>query len=100
MNRVLIGYCKELNITGQHSPDSRMADDIGNGWPDWVFVGKRILYREVKGSNDLLSPAQRAVARRIMCAGGDWAVYRPGDLYPGGRARKELESISLKGILT
>jgi hypothetical protein len=85
---------KELGLTGVHIPDSRRIDQAGYGWPDWVIVGTRIIYREIKGSNDILSIAQRKVARAIMHAGGDWAVWGPQDFYPRGRVRRELESIA------
>lgn len=94
MNRIIREMLDELGLIGWHHPDSRMAEPSSKGWPDWVIVGKRIIYRECKGTYDTLKPAQRRIGRAIYHAGGDWAVWGPGDLYPLGRARKELESIA------
>lgn len=98
INQIITELLAEHNLAGVHHPDSRRAAAAGHGWPDWVIVGRRILFREVKGHNDVLRPHQRRMARYIMLGGGDWAVWGPADFYPRGRARRELEQISLKGI--
>lgn len=79
-------------IIGYHNPDSMRA--TVRGWPDWVFIGRRILYREIKGSNDDLSLHQRRVARAIMDARGDWEVWGPRDIKQGGRAEMQLAAIA------
>jgi hypothetical protein len=80
-------------IKGYHHPDSRRATI--RGWPDWVFMSERgMIYREVKGTNDTVSPEQRAIGRLISNNGGDWSVWWPKDVKPGGRAQRELEQIA------
>lgn len=83
---------KHPGIIGYRNPDSRMA--TVNGWPDWVFIGRRILFREIKGSNDNLSVDQRRVARAIMHARGDFQVWGPLDLLPGHAAEIQLSAIA------
>lgn len=94
MDRQVAALLEELGLRGFHVNDSRrIPRRVGVGWPDWVIVGRRIIFRENKGSNDVLSPAQRAMARTIMHAGGDWAVWGPRDFY-GGLVRAELEQLA------
>jgi hypothetical protein len=81
------------SVIGYRVPDSRRV--TAAGWPDWVFIGRRILWREVKGDYDTLSPAQRRLARYIVTTGGDWRVWEPRDLR-GGLIEQELDSISLE----
>lgn len=80
------------SVIGYHHPDSRRTTIAG--FPDWVFIGRRMLFREVKGSNDDLSPEQRRVARAIMRAGGDWEVWGGLDVRRGGRAEMQLQAIA------
>lgn len=80
-------------IKGYHVPDSRRATI--RGWPDWVFMSERgMLFREVKGTNDTVSPEQRAIGRLITRNGGDWAVWWPKDMRFGGVAEQELLAIA------
>jgi hypothetical protein len=84
----------QYKLIGYHHPDSRRAAPTGKGFPDWVIIGRRILYREVKGSNDILLPHQRYVGRAIMLAGGDWGVWQPGDFRAGGLVVRDLQEIA------
>lgn len=80
----------DLGLFGYHPRQSLGSQP---GWPDWVIIGNRILYRERKSESGVLSAAQRDVGARITRAGGDWAVWRPRDLLNGTIA-KQLSDIS------
>ncbi len=80
----------DLGLFGYHPYNSRRSEP---GWPDWVIIGNRILYRELKSEHGVVSAAQRDVGARITRAGGDWAVWRPRDLL-GGTIAKQLAEIS------
>ena len=71
----------KYGLAVQYNPDSRQC--WLPGWPDLEIIGSRILYRELKTQGESATPAQLAVAERIMRAGGDWAVWRPSDLLDG-----------------
>lgn len=83
---------KMPTVLGYHHPDSRRA--TLKGFPDWVFIGRRVLYREVKGSSDDLSREQRRVGRALYLANADWEVWQPLDVRPGGRAEMQLTAIA------
>lgn len=57
----------------------RVGDPKQSGFPDYVFVRERIIYRELKRDNTYLKPTQKAWGQAITEAGGDWAVWRPRD---------------------
>ena len=80
----------DLGLFGYHP---RRQAGSQPGWSDWVIIGNRILYRELKSESGVLSVAQRNVGARITGAGGDWAVWRPRDLLDGTIA-KQLADIS------
>ena len=81
---------KDLGLWGFHPLIS-----IGSrkGWPDWTFIGKWIMYRELKTEAGKLRPDQELVRDLILEAGGDWALWRPSD-YLSGRIARELTAIS------
>ena len=87
---------KELGLWGFHPLIS-----IGSrkGWPDWTFIGKWIMYRELKSETGTLRPDQELVRDLIMAAGGDWALWRPSD-YLSGRIARELTAISRLRVAT
>lgn len=82
---------KTFGLWGYHPYDSRRSEP---GWPDWVIVGRRILYRELKSADGQLAPAQVRVRNLLQAAGADWAVWRPADLV-SGRISAELAAIVL-----
>jgi hypothetical protein len=84
-------YCRDLGLPIQHVQDTRRS--WLPGWPDLVILGSRILWRELKTETNSLSPEQRAVGARITRAGGNWAVWRPRDLFSGVILR-QLEEIA------
>lgn len=85
--RDLLGYYR---LFGYHPHDSRRSEP---GWPDWVIVGTRILWRELKSSTGQLRPEQRRVRDLLGAAGQDWAVWRPADLQ-SGRIAAELRAVA------
>lgn len=93
LDRKLMDMCAARGLLAVHHPDSRQAAPTGVGFVDWVIVGRRIIFREIKGSNDLLTLQQRRAARAIIQAGGDWACWRPGDFFPHGVVAKELDNL-------
>jgi hypothetical protein len=87
---------KDLGLWGYHSRISKGSEP---GWPDWVIIGHRILYRELKTEHGTLSPEQRAVGARITRAGGNWAVWRPRDLLNGTIAGQLAECAAIQPSL-
>lgn len=84
---------KDLGIEGYHTRNS-----IGSrrGFPDWEFWGRWIMHRELKSESGVLSPDQRRVGALILDAGGDWAVWRPRDLFSGAIAAQLQQLRRLK----
>lgn len=81
-------------VKGFHHPDSRRATI--SGWPDWVFLAEAgVLFREIKGRNDMLTYQQRGIGRLLQVNGFDWRVWYGRDVRPGGSAWKELEAIAV-----
>ena len=77
--------CGLRGLLWHHSRDSRREQ---SGWPDLVIVGPGgILFRELKSEDGRLSLAQRDVGRTILAARGNWAIWRPSDLYDGTVSR-------------
>ena len=85
----------ELGLRSWHYPCHKCFLSSG-GWPDRVYLGPRgVLYRELKGKDDTLSPAQRQVGLAMLDAGLDWQVWTPQQLGDGA-ARAQLESTASK----
>lgn len=80
----------QLGLFGYHVHDSRRS---AAGWPDWVIVGRTVLYRELKSETGGLSPEQRRVRNLLLAADADWALWRPSDLR-SGRIHRELAAAS------
>ena len=87
---------EDLGLWGFHVRNSRGSE---RGWPDWVIIGRKILYRELKTEHGSLTPEQRAVGARITRAGGNWAVWRPHDLLNGTIARQLTDLAAIQGQL-
>lgn len=52
----------------------------GKGWPDLTIVGNgRVMFRELKSARRQLEPDQVLWRDRLVNAGADWDVWRPGD---------------------
>jgi hypothetical protein len=76
LQRLVEELCARLGLSCYHTYDSRRSTP---GFPDCVIVGERILFRELKSRDGVLTPEQRRWGSRITRAGGDWAVWRPVD---------------------
>lgn len=81
---------KVHGLWGYHTYDSRRSVP---GMPDWMIVGTRVIFRELKSEEGRLAPAQTRVRNLLVAAGADWAVWRPADLV-SGRIAEELAQIS------
>lgn len=82
----------KYRLYGYHVRDSRTASEPG--WPDWVIVGAKILYRELKDGSGTLDADQRHVRNLLLQADADYGVWRPADL-DSGRIDKELRAVTL-----
>jgi hypothetical protein len=51
----------------------------GAGWPDLELVRERIVYAELKSAGRKLDPDQELWRRRLVAAGAEWHLWRPGD---------------------
>lgn len=87
LERELRALLEERDLYGFHP---RVSKGSAPGWPDWVVVGRRVLYRELKSSGGQLTPEQRRVGWLLRAAGQDWDVWRPRDLH-SGRIARELD---------
>lgn len=76
-------------LYGYHNPDSRRSSA---GMPDWLIIGSRVLWRELKSARGVLSPQQTRMRYRLLAARQNWAVWRPADL-TSGRIEAELAAI-------
>jgi len=84
----------DLGLFGYHPRNSKGS---AAGWPDWVIVGRGILYRELKSEAGTVSPDQKHVGELITRAGGNWAVWRPTQRLDGTIAREltDLAAVQL-----
>jgi hypothetical protein len=66
-------------VTGVHA--FGLGDDHydSDGWPDWVFVRDRVIYRELKGVGKYPRPDQRRWIAKLQAAGADAKVWKPTD---------------------
>ncbi|HWD76724.1 MAG TPA: hypothetical protein VG371_16430 [Solirubrobacteraceae bacterium] len=76
LQQLVAEACARLGLMHYHTYDSRRSDP---GYPDSTIVGCRVLFRELKSRDGVLSPEQRRWGSRIERAGGDWALWRPVD---------------------
>lgn len=79
-----------LAKTSFHVPDSR---GMQPGLPDWIIIGRRVIYRELKSAYGGLRAEQRHVGYLLQKAGDDWNIWRPVDLR-SGRIEREIESVA------
>lgn len=77
LQRLVEQACKQFGLLCYHVYDSRRSVP---GYPDCTIVGSKIIHRELKSKNGVLSPDQRRWGSKINRAeGGDWSVWRPVD---------------------
>jgi hypothetical protein len=81
----LYGWCgfhvsfSKGSVTGVHMLGQGDGHYDSDGWPDWVFVRERVIYRELKGVGKYATPAQRRWGVKLLAAGQDWKVWKPAD---------------------
>ena len=73
----VISLAKQLGWLCYHTYDSRRSQA---GMPDLLLIRDRILYRELKTDTGRLTLAQKVFGKRIVEAGGDYAVWRPSEM--------------------
>jgi hypothetical protein len=64
----------------------------GQGWPDLVLVGAKVLFRELKSARGVTSAEQKLWLASLTRAGQDAGVWQPADLR-SGRILAELRAI-------
>lgn len=89
LERAVRDLLKLHRLWGYHPYDSRRSEP---GFPDWVIIGSRVLWRELKTDGGELRPDQRRVRNLLLAAGEDWAVWRPADLR-SGRIDQEMRAV-------
>lgn len=90
LQRLVAEASGRLGLAHYHTYDSRRSEP---GFPDSTIVGSRILFREIKSRDGVLSPDQRRWGSRIERAGGDWSVWRPVD-WANGTILNQLLAIT------
>lgn len=88
VRRLLTVY--RLQATSFHVPDARRMTP---GLPDWIIIGRGVLWRELKDAYKGPTREQRHLGYVLQAAGQDWDIWRPRDL-ASGRIERELESIA------
>ena len=66
-------------VTGVHMLGLGDGHYDSNGFPDWIFVRERVLYRELKKKGSYLTQEQKGWHARLAAAGADVGVWKPGD---------------------
>lgn len=79
-----------LGTTSFHVPDARRMTP---GLPDWIIIGRRVLWRELKSDYGAVSREQTRMGYLLQAAGEDYAVWRPVDFH-SGRIERELEGLA------
>lgn len=90
LERAVRDLLKVYRLYGYHARDSRRD---ARGLPDWIILGRRALWRELKTQSGRLEPDQLRVRNLLLAAGQDWAVWRPSDLR-SGRIERELAALA------
>jgi len=60
-----------------HTYDSRRSEP---GFPDLVLVKERVIFAELKTDSGKLSPAQMIWEQKLIAAGAEYRLWRPGDI--------------------
>ena len=86
---VHVGFRPAMTTHGWRTPGT---GELAKGWPDLVLVHprqRRVLFRELKAADGVISDEQRWVEETLRAAGADADVWRPADL-DSGRIQREL----------
>jgi hypothetical protein len=91
---LILALCRSLRLYAYHTFDSRKC---APGFPDLVIIGRRVLWRELKGWKPSSRPtrAQIDVLTGLRNAGQDAAIWRPVDWF-SGRIHAELVAVRLR----
>lgn len=90
LNEEVRALARQFGLLAYHTHDSRRS---AAGFPDWVLVGTRVLFRELKREGEKPTPAQQAFLDRLAAAGADVGVWRPIDLLTH-RIHLEMAAVS------
>ncbi|WP_301177322.1 hypothetical protein [Actinomadura geliboluensis] len=88
VRRLLTVY--RLQRVAFHVPDARRMTP---GLPDWIIIGRRVIWRELKAPQGDVTREQRQIGYLLQAAGEDYAVWRPVDFH-SGRIERELEGLA------
>lgn len=94
LQRLIIATCRVMRLYVYHTYDSR---GCARGFPDLVIIGKRVLWRELKGWKPSSRPTreQSEVLSGLRLAGQDADLWRPVDWF-SGRIRTELAAVRVR----
>jgi hypothetical protein len=92
LEREVRRLAKRHGVHGMHILDSRRAIGAA-GMPDWMFIGRDVLWRELKRAYEGLEGEQAAWRWRLLAAGANYGIWRPLDLETG-RIDQELQAIA------
>ncbi|MBD8019374.1 VRR-NUC domain-containing protein [Brevibacterium gallinarum] len=76
----VVALAHRLGWLVYHTFDSRRS---APGFPDLVMVRDRVIFRELKASNGVVTPAQQTWLRALQVAGIDAGVWKPANLLSG-----------------
>ncbi len=86
--------CDQLGLYHYHVPDSRRVSR--KGFPDSFIMNTRTgahIWRELKAESGQLTSEQKAFGYAMIAGGGDWAMWKPHDLYDGS-INSELRTLA------
>ena len=67
-------------VTGIHMVGLGDRHYDSDGFPDWLFVRERVIYRELKGKGKYPTEAQKRWIAKLQAAGQDAKVWWPKDM--------------------
>ena len=73
----IIDIAKRCGWIHYHVPDSRRCEP---GFPDFVIIKDKVLFRELKTEKGRLTPAQKMWGEKLTSAGANYAVWRPSNM--------------------
>jgi hypothetical protein len=91
LQALIFAMCRTLRLYVYHTRDSRGSV---RGFPDLVIIGRRVLWRELKGWKPTSRPTreQAKVLNDLRRAGQDAGLWRPADWF-SGRIVAELTAL-------
>jgi hypothetical protein len=91
LQNLVFALCNSMRLYCYHTFDSRRC---APGFPDLVIIGRRVLWRELKGWKPSSVPSrhQVEVLAGLRNAGQDAAIWKPAQWF-SGQIRSELAAI-------